>query len=391
MNKLFKLPFYIIGTFIYFLTYFIKKDENLWLFGAWFGEKYSDNSKYLFEYMLENHQEKKVYWITKNKKLYKKLIKEKKPVLYFKSLKGIFFILKAKVFIMSSGFEDIGSKFLINNDSLRIQLWHGIGNKKIGYNTKSRYSGTKYENIKKIFFPYLLNYRYSLVISTSELMRKRFSTSFNIDEKYVPITGYPRNDIFFKKRYINNSHYRILYAPTHRKQGKVKESNMLYIPSEKELIKINNFSKQHNIQFFIKLHFYDRDKLPQNMNYSNIFVIEDTLDFDIQEELLKTDLLITDYSSIYFDYLLLDRPVIFSAFDLEEYEREDQGIYEPLGKIAAGPIAKSWDEVLEWITKLKENPELYKEEREVIKNRFHKYQDGRSCERVYKEIIKINV
>jgi len=381
MIKYLLIPF---KFFAYMFSYFVPKNETLWLFGCWFGDKYCDNSKYLFEYVLSNFKGLKVYWVTKNKKVYEELNKQGKPVLYYKNFKTIWIILRAKVFVMTSGLEDFIYYFMINNKTLRIQLWHGVGNKRIGYNSAK--TNIRFLKIKKLFLPFLINYRYSIVISTSDLMKDRFITSFGLQKNASPITGYPRNDIFYKQKQTKHNNYKILYAPTHRKYNDNKYNS--YIPTKEILDKINSFSQKYNILFYIKLHYYDEGKISKKC-YENVKIINSDPFFDIQKKLSEIDLLITDYSSIYFDFLLLDRPVIFSAFDLDEYTKNDQGMYESFESVAAGYIAKNWDEILEWILKLKENPDLYKKERKQIRDRFHKYQDGKSCERVFQEIKKL--
>ncbi len=388
-KKILRLFLYFFSNVIYKLTFLFKTDKNIWLFGAWFGDKYSDNSKYLFEYLLKLKDDNiKVYWITKNKAIFKELKNKNIPVLYMYSVNGIMYTLKAGVIIMSTSYHDINKHFLINRkNKLRIQLWHGVGNKRIGFNTKEEFSGLKFFDLKTKIFPFFNNYDYDIVISTSDLTKKRFSTSFNIPLEKVPITGYPRNDIFFNKNPNLNNEFNILYAPTHRKQG--KDNNVNYIPSVDILKKINKICKELKCNFLIKLHFYDENKI-EKINLSNIKLIKGN-NLDMQEILLKSNILITDYSSVYFDYLLLDKPVIFSTFDLEKYEKEDQGLHEPMEKIAAGPLCKNWNEVLESIEKFKKDSTLYAKERKIVKDRFHKYQDNKSCKRVYNEIIKLGL
>jgi len=100
-------------------------------------------------------------------------------------------------------------------------------------------------------------------------------------------------------------------------------------------------------------------------------------------------MLITDYSSIYFDYLLLDRPIIFAPFDKKVYIQEDREFYFDYDKVTPGPQAINWNEVMQAIETFTINPKSYTREREIIKNKFHTYQDAQSTERVYKAICKM--
>ncbi len=341
--KIFK---YLFEDIVFLLSHFIPKQKNLWLFGSWFGSTFNDNSKYMYLYILKNHPEINAYWVTKNKDVYEKLNKIGLPVLKSSSLKGFIYSLRAKVYIMSSSVGDICG-YCYTDKNLGIQLWHGVGIKKIGYSTDFG-SFPPFYKLKRKIFPFMANiYKFDIVISTSELWQKRFSEAFNIPIQSIPITGQPRCDIFYKKTPEKKDYIQILFTPTHRKQGHGEIKSI--IPTEEELEKINNFLKKKNAILKLKLHYYDMKHLPKNIKYSNIKVINFDPMYDIQEELLNTDILLVDYSGIYFDFLLLDRPVVFTAFDLEDYEKNDQGFYEPFENIAAGKIAKNWEEVLEGI------------------------------------------
>ena len=110
---------------------------------------------------------------------------------------------------------------------------------------------------------------------------------------------------------------------------------------------------------------------------------------DIYSVINNFDLLITDYSSIYFDYLLSDNPIIFAPFDYDHFIGNQREFYYDYDEVTPGPKCKNWDEVLEWIVKFKDNSMLYSAERKNIKDKFHKYQDGNSCKRVYEKILMI--
>jgi len=377
---------YLYEDILYLISKLFPKDKNLWLFGSWFGNTFSDNSKYLYLYVLKNHPEIKACWVTKNDEVYQTLQKIGLPVIKTNSLKGFFYALKAKVYIMSTSIGDING-YLYSDKNLGIQLWHGIGIKRIGYSTSFGSIPPFYE-LKKKIFPYMANlYKFDIVISTSELWQERFSKAFRIPKDNIPITGQPRCDIFYNKKPEKKDYIQILFTPTHRKQGYGKVNPI--IPNFEELERINEFLKGNNAILKMKLHFYDMDKIPKNISYSNIKIVKFNPMYDIQEELLSTDILLVDYSGIYFDFLLLDRPVIFTAFDLEDYGKNDQGFYEPFENIAAGKIAKNWDEVLEGIEESINNPNKYKEQRKTVRDKYWNIsvQDGNSSKRVF-DVIK---
>jgi len=106
---------------------------------------------------------------------------------------------------------------------------------------------------------------------------------------------------------------------------------------------------------------------------------------DIYPLVKETDILITDYSSIYFDFLILDRPIIFAPFDIEQYVKSDRALYYDYYDVTPGPKAKNWPEVFRQIEE-EIQEDHWKTKRNIICHRFNKYVDNKSSERVFKVI-----
>lgn len=205
----------------------------------------------------------------------------------------------------------------------RIQIWHGIPLKRIGH---------------------LVNYKrvkYDAVISTSSWVTQQgFEPVFDT-QRFVE-TGYPRNDVLTQRReelgelaltnhaidqWATATGYRtVIYMPTWRSDS--FDNNPI------DLDKLNAFCQQNRIRLVIKMHpfiranaFFDSletDQFQYRQEYSNSIVFYPSSD-DIYPLLGRSDLLITDYSSVYFDYLLVDKPIIFFAYDLQHYETTHGG------------------------------------------------------------------
>ena len=378
-------PNHMIGTVLYIISYFYPKNKKIWVYGAWFGQKFNDNSMCFFKYMLKTHPEINSIWITKNCKIYQSLKQKNYPVEKSNSLKGILLHLKAKVVILTSGKYDVNQN-LISTNTKTVQLWHGIPLKKILFDTHLE---KIYNNfVKYLFFlPILKNLlKFDMTISTSYIMKKRFASSFDLSEEIIPITGYPRNDIFFNStKEIQSREKIILYAPTHRNEGldgKLKEKlNCM------ELERVNNSLEEINVKLYLKLHYYE-EKILEGLNLSNIIIIKSDPFFDLQEFLLKTDILITDYSSVYFDYLLLDRPIIFFAYDLEDYKKNDRELYDNYEDVTPGDIVNNWEDVIKSLEKNLKNPDRHSNERKLLCDKYWQHKDGNSSQRVYEAIIK---
>jgi CDP-glycerol glycerophosphotransferase (TagB/SpsB family) len=201
----------------------------------------------------------------------------------------------------------------------------------------------------------------------------------------VRITGYPRNDLLCNKE--TNNTFTITYLPTFRDSIGYKID--LFSDFNFNLELWDKSLSKSSIKLNIKMHPLSKptDELLTKFNVlENINFLDE---IDVAEILPKTDILITDYSSVYFDYLLRDKPIIFAPFDYDNYITKDREFYYNYNEVTPGPKCKDWNEVLEWIEKFKKDPTIYADERQKVRDRFHKYQDGENCERVYNEIIKL--
>ncbi len=168
--------------------------------------------------------------------------------------------------------------------------------------------------------------------------------------------------------------------PTHRKEGKVNFSKFLI----NELQTINNNMIKMNAIFLIKLHFYHQKDIDnQQQQFSNIIFIKD---YDIQQDIYSvlafTDLLITDYSSIFFDYLFTQKPILFFPFDKKDYVTTDRELYFEYDNIIPGPQVLNWKEMYSVIETIFHGKDDYINKRKEIHDKFNKYQDGKNCERL---------
>ncbi len=402
---------YIVKKFIRFLTfltweiifavsYFIPKNKNIWIFGALNGEKYVDNSKHLFEYVSKNHPEIRAIWTTKNRSALNFIRNQGFEAYGYFSIRAILLTMRAEYSIVSHQLMDIPAFAAARIKS--VVLWHGTPLKKIGFDDKKTvsYQSLSRKISTKLFHFFRANYKESILFCTSDNLINLFSQSHQIPKERIFATGYPRNDVFFhppKKgipitRKLNSykeEKYKIaVYMPTHRKFGQINICNFL----KESISQINENLKKLNSILLVKLHFFHLKELKdQNQNYTNIiFITDEDINQDIYPILPQTDLLITDYSSIFFDYLLLNKPIIFAPFDKEDYLENDRDFYFDYDKITPGPKAMDWDEVLNQIRILTNNPDLYKIEREKIRNEFNKFTDGNSSKRIFERIIAQN-
>ena len=232
--------------------------------------------------------------------------------------------------------------------------------------------------------------KYSLYIAACEFTRDIFQRVFSTEK--VIITGYPRNDILFNYELYqmesihetletDNYNAIILYAPTYR------ELNTLINPlADKDWRYINEKCADNNILFLIKQHPY-ANSINFSETLSNVKDISSKLS-DIQELLYLTDILITDYSSVMFDYSLLNRPIILFIYDYDDY-KNNVGFYIDLNDFDDLLIIKEKDAFLKLFSnvELLINRSLPAGYKRFVK-KYNKYQDGNSSARIFEYLKK---
>ncbi len=366
----------ILRTFLspFILTY--PKNKKIWIFGSLYGKGFMDNSKYFYLFMLKNHPEIKSIWISPDP-IVKKEVEEVGGECHSPwSFKGIYSSLRAKYSFTSYGINDLNPVFSIG--SKRIELGHGLGPKSLKIN---KFSLRNF--IRIISFS---NPKYLIV--TSNFVSKNLNKFFKISEKNLIPVGYPRNDSLFQSeikinrditKKIGNKKI-IFYLPTWRNK-KID----LFKKYKFDLNEIRSYLEKNNLILIIKGHHANKSSLKNKNKSKNILILDSEDLRDIYPLVKKSSILITDYSSIYLDFILLDRPIIFSPFDIKDLEKDYFSFnYE---QVTPGEKIYGWSHFVETLKKIKKKDE-FKEERQRVANLFHKFQDGKSCERMYNFILK---
>jgi len=371
---------------IKFLSKFYEEDidDNLIIVGAYSGRLYIDNPKYLFEF-LNKKSKNKVIWITKNKDVNSELEKKGFNVLPFYSIKTIKLLRQAKYIFLSHGRLDI-LPIKFSSSTTIILTWHGTPIKRINLNLEKTYAYSKWNRIFKLKLEFNEYVNYLLTPTEDKEDHRILAKAFKIPLSKIFSSGYPRNDILYEKDevFLKKIKYKfeiarhikriILYAPTFR------DDFVFRFPlTNSELNLLNVLLKETNTIFLIKGHIFEEEI--DMKKYDHFQLIQKNA--DIQELLLISDVLVTDYSSMIFDYLLLNRPILLFAYDLEEYSRE-RGMYYDFKEIAPGPLLFNGKELIDAIKNIEKSDNDFREKRELIKDRFNKFTDGKSIERVLK-------
>lgn len=350
--------------------------------------RFSGNSKYLFLYLAENKYP--VYWLYSDIEQKNKIPNAYRHLLINrKSIKGLYYILKSKYFVISYGQSDLGLYWHFSKYNIIINLWHGICIKKIALaDVKFNSIGDHYKKTESKYYNY--------ITVSSDIDMFITSSSHNVDIRNVLVTGNPRTDNYLKnsakKSLMPNEkkNTNILYAPTFRDYD---TGGPLFFPFKDFLIKdLDLFIKKNNdIVFYMRPHPSDKKSIefinklnrkhPKNfINYS-----VDVCD-DIDENLEIFDLIITDYSSIYIEPLLSDTPCIFIPYDYDKYI-ETRGLAYDYDEITPGDKVLCFKELLKSIDENINNVKKWQSEREKVKKLFFSFIDTNSCKRITMKIF----
>lgn len=369
---------YIYASILKRITHRIKRKPNVWVFGAWSGQNYSDNSKYMFEYVNKNCKEIKAIWITRSNVVCNQVRNLGYKCYKYNSLQGQFYSIIAGVAFETAGNEDI-SPLIDNKLTKTIMMWHGVGGKESIW--KGKHSDAMYEKGKYDYFTATSN----LYI---ELMGNK------LDRKKFAITGQARDDTFVNKpdcvkvkHLLEKYHAKklIIYMPTHRNFGR-HGNNYINV---NEFSKLNEFLKERNYLMVYKPHFHELQHfLDMKVEYSNIIFAQEEFWGDPYSYLHYFDLLISDYSSCMYDFLCSGNPVILFTYDIDDYKRDDVGLDDSFWKYPIGPLCSSWDEVFTAIDE-SFSSDFWREKRRFCCEIFHDYNDGKNCERIYRWVLSI--
>lgn len=403
LRQLFKNPH---KKLIYFLSGLVPRNPNLWVVGAQ-KNSFNCNPKYFFLHAQTSETLKKagirVCWISGSKDTVKQIQEQGLPAFYEKSFKGRALCLRAKLYFYNCSLKDIS--FHLSKGATRINLWHGIPLKKIQYDNSLRENTLKaLEAMKQnktfncLFNPEVLPENDYVLSPSNYVTEYGFQSAFRLPIQQFVTTGYPRTDIFSYSREqltslisqhnpdlldlvstAQKSDQTLLYAPTWRDTDTdfIKLTGINFGALNKKL-------KELNYLLLIKLHPYTRVDTSQLTALSNIKLVDNRS--DIYPVMPFIDKLITDYSSIYFDYLLLDRPVIFFPFDLDDYLKNCRDFYLNYKDVTPGPIAHNASELELCIF---DRDDAFTEQRHLTRKQFWQHEAGGSSERLINAVMKI--
>ena len=400
LRRLMKGTYKIYKKAIYVKYYITNRVNNdLIVFESFMGRTYSDSQKALYQEMLRDEffNNFTFVWAFKNPEKYDFLKDNKNTVVIkYGSKDFLKYMAKAKYWITNSRLPE----YLIKKRKQKyIQCWHGTPLKRLGFDIKTE-GGNALNSKKEIREKYEQDAkRYNYMLSPSKFCTEKFISAFNLKklkkENCIVELGYPRNDFLFKvtdeyvmslkdKLGIPKDKKVILYAPTWRdnqhKTG-VGYTYNLNIDFDKLKEKL-----QDEFVIIFRTHYFISNSFDFEKYKGFIFNMSDH--DDVNDCYVLSDILITDYSSVFFDYANLKRPMIFYMYDLDEYQGKLRDFYFSLDKLP-GPIVKTEQDLVEAILSVDENKNKYMEKYTEFNKEFN-YLDSGNCSKNILERIFLN-
>lgn len=356
-------------------------DSNTIVFESFGGKNYSDSPKYIYEYMQRNYPKLNYIWVFNNPD--KNVIVGNADKVKKGSKEYYDAYSKAKFWVTNARLPLYLNK---KENQIYIQTWHGTPLKRLANDMKVvRMPGTTTANYKKNF--YAETTRWDYLVSPNRYSSNIFKTAFWMDEERTWEIGYPRNDVLVNRsndqEYINQikkdlnlpeDKKVIMYAPTWRDDEFVKKGQYLFDLK----INLENLQKElgENYVILLRMHYLIANAL--DLNGYEDFAIDVSNYSDISELYLISDALITDYSSVMFDFGILKRPQYFFAYDIEKYDKGLRGFYMDYMNDLPGEIITDEFKLAEELKNIDEHKEKYKDKIEKFYEKFCSLEKGQS-------------
>jgi CDP-glycerol glycerophosphotransferase len=334
---------------------------------------FTHNTKYMFEYLLKQTNYDIKYIINDDKKREQLNKKYPNKFISIKDKEGKAYLKNADVWLLDAGMPTKNPFYMTNK--IIINYWHGVPIKKIGINGYQGLNWIRMFLQLKLFSKFITAY-----ITTSKNMIDIMAQSFVLPKEKIKVLGQPRNnylkDEVSKDKIMNfyndidlTSKF-ILYAPTWRKSkyGGSFDNEVKYFPFDDfDMDELEEYLEQNNITIFLRPHPLEAITIKES-KYIKIF--DNTKTENINDYLNMFDLLIADYSGIYIDFLLLDKPILLLPYDKKEY-LDIKGFNFNYDEISPAPKPNSFKQFKYELLKLLEDKNYFRDERLKVNNFFN--------------------
>ncbi|MCP8617483.1 bifunctional glycosyltransferase/CDP-glycerol:glycerophosphate glycerophosphotransferase [Salirhabdus salicampi] len=367
----------------------LPKKENIVVFESFLGKNYSDSPKYIYEQMLKQRTNYTFIWIFNEPG--KSLPGNPKQVKRF-SLFYYYYLARAKYWVFNAR-----SPVHLNKPkgTVFLQTWHGTPLKRLALDMEEVHMpGTNTRKYKRNFVKETRKWDY--LISPNEYSTNIFRRAFQFEHEMLEY-GYPRNDVLYgkdKEQRINQlkeslhipQHKKvILYAPTWRddeyyEKGKYKFTLKLDLQHLQEKL-------GDDYVILLRMHYL----IAQDLDLTSVqeFAYDVSSYEDIGELYLISDVLITDYSSVFFDYANLKRPILFYTYDLDKYKDQLRGFYIDMETEVPGPLLKTTEEVVDALVNIDSIEQQYADKYQSFYETFCSWDNGEASRCVVEKVFPL--
>ncbi|MGQ8922356.1 CDP-glycerol glycerophosphotransferase family protein [Bacillus halotolerans] len=368
----------------------LPRNNKLILFESYSGKQFSCNPRAIYEYLQENKDRYDYKLIWSIDKRYMSAL-EGVDAAYIKrfSFKWLWYMATAKYWITNSRLPLWIPK---PKKTLYVQTWHGTPLKKLANDMDEVHMpGTTTEKYKQNFLREASKWDY--LISPNAYSTEIFKSAFQFNKEIIE-AGYPRNDILYSSNKeslikkvkqqlgINEDKKVILYAPTWR-DNEFKKVGQYKFELQFDLEELRK-EFGDSVVILLRMHYLVSENF--NLKKYKGFALDVSSYRDIRDLYLISDLLVTDYSSVFFDYINLKRPIVFFVYDLPIYRDAIRGFYLNFQEEAPGYLVETKEELISKLKSILKNPTL-SSNYDTYYNLFCKLDDGEASKRVINRIF----
>lgn len=396
LRKIAALPAYGLGALA---SLAVRRDESSWVFGS--GAGVGEGALSLLHEVRATRPDVRCVWLARDEADARDARALGIPAVSRDGLAGLRATLRARVLVITHGFGDV-SRYGTRG-ALVVQLWHGIPYKRLHRDSPVALRLPGLPALRVVSS--LLRHAHGrvargigLFVVASPLAGERIRSAFGLRDDQIVVTGDPRDDVLLAPDASRPSARRrlaelldapelssgdiVLYAPTWR-DGAPDPG----VPDAGEWARIADHLERTGSHLLIRPHPLGRGAYESGARgIARVHMLGSDLVRDVTPVLPAVDVLVTDYSSIAFDFALLARPIVFLAPDAERYAAV-RGVYEPYAALTGGSHVERWDDVL---TRLADvtgaGREPAREQARSLAARHHAFTDGRATQRVLEEI-----
>lgn len=373
---------------------FSKRDKKTWVFGEWFGDRCCDNCLYFANYVTETFPDIHVIWIASKRADLSKL-NPSIDVAIMDSPEAIRALRYAGVVFVVQALYDLTHKNICyHSGALVVNMWHGVPWKKIQIDAERNF---KHRFLKSLEIKAL---GAKLLLSTSLKFDTILNTSFKCKRKNILKAGYPRNALFYKTDRVKECRLKMLqhleqhgvnvnfdtkiitYMPTFRDKTNERFSFCNILNNET----LRKILEDYNAIILEKNHYVSHKRETYNCSAISSGRFMQLDDYATQDVLASSDILITDYSSCFFDYLLLDRPIIHYLYDYRYYKENDRGLYYSKEEVICGDTVDNVEALIRAIKQNLCDNSRHTNLRKKRRKEFLSYESDSACRIIYSEI-----